>query len=92
MTDQSSAAPHQPGVYVKGETERIATTAGQATAFAFDGYVLRDESQPEPEVSDEKDEDASGDNPLAPETDSGLPADPTPTATPTPSGLFGRTR
>lgn len=35
----SNQAPHQPGVYVKGDVARVANSASKATALAFDGYV-----------------------------------------------------
>lgn len=115
MTDQNSAAPHQPGVYAKGENVRVASSVAEATALVFDGFALRgDEPTAKPiEGNDrngepldanrngefdslEQDDDADADvedstndeNPLAPETDSGLPAGFTP-PTPSPS-LFTR--
>jgi hypothetical protein len=48
MTETSPAAPHQPGVYVKGDSVRIASSTSAAAALAFDGYALRgDEPAPE---------------------------------------------
>lgn len=44
MSESTNGAPHQPGVYVKGEQERVATTTATAVALVFDGYVLKDES------------------------------------------------
>lgn len=51
MTETSPAAPHQPGVYVKGDSVRIASTAGTAAQLAYDGYALQGES-PAPEADD----------------------------------------
>lgn len=44
MSDSDTAAPHQPGVYVKGDSTQVATSASKAAALVFDGYVLQDES------------------------------------------------
>lgn len=41
MTENSTYAP---GVYVKGDDERVANTASAAVALAFDGYVLKGEA------------------------------------------------
>lgn len=44
MSDTASKAPHQPGVYVKGDSERVANTVSRAAALVFEGYALKDES------------------------------------------------
>lgn len=44
MTNSASAAPHQPGVYVKGDSVRMASSARSAAALVFDGFVLQDQS------------------------------------------------
>lgn len=56
MTETSSAAPYQPGVYVKGDSVRIASTTSAAAALAFDGYAL----QGEPAPAEETEGDSNG--------------------------------
>jgi hypothetical protein len=43
MSDNTSPAPHQPGVYVKGDSVRIASSASTASSLVFDGYTLEGE-------------------------------------------------
>jgi len=45
MTENSSYAP---GVYVKGDDERVANSASAAVALTFDGYKLKEEAAPAP--------------------------------------------
>lgn len=43
MSDSNSnGAPYGSGVYVKGNVERVATSASSAVALVFDGYALKD--------------------------------------------------
>lgn len=39
MSETSTSAPHQPGVYVKGDVVRTATTPAKAVALVFNGFV-----------------------------------------------------
>lgn len=50
MSESTNGAPHKPGVYVKGDQERVATSTRSAVALVFDGFVLVDES-PAPDAS-----------------------------------------
>lgn len=49
MSDQTSNAPHEPGVYVKGERTRVAASNAEAVALTFDGYVRKGD-EPEAEA------------------------------------------
>lgn len=51
MSESTSKAPHQPGVYVKGDVARVANSAAKATALAFDGYVRQSDDVTVAEVS-----------------------------------------
>lgn len=33
---------YEPGIYVKGDREKVADTPARAVALAFEGYVLKD--------------------------------------------------
>lgn len=53
MTDSSAShVPHKPGVYVKGSSVQVATTASRATALVFEGYTARVDDEPVPAAAD----------------------------------------
>jgi hypothetical protein len=37
-----SDAQYKPGVYVKGDSEKVANTPARAVALVFDGYTLKE--------------------------------------------------
>lgn len=48
MSDSAKGpVPHKPGVYVKGDDQRVANSASAAVALVFDGFVRKDEGPAE---------------------------------------------
>jgi hypothetical protein len=71
------SSQHKPGVYSKGDTNRVAATSADAVGLVFDGYIfegdLPDEVAKDFGVDDSEKSDKSSEasNPAAPDTSEG---------------------